>query len=164
MTEDELIMATRDRLAGPPSPIWEARDPRPPVTAEEWSTFEAAVGLPLPPLLRRVYMEIGDGGWGPWAGLCPLGVRGDEDEPWFSVLGQWEGGIEARDAVEAEDESYLLYFCNGGCVVFSVFDTTTGRVGLRDGEEPILWQADSLHDWFERWLVGEHVMSFGNPA
>jgi hypothetical protein len=33
---------------------------------------EAALGLPLPPALRRIYGEVADGGFGPGEGLLPL--------------------------------------------------------------------------------------------
>lgn len=109
----------------------------------------------MPSLMRRVYSEIGDGGWGPGYGLCPLGVRGDEAEPWFSVLGQWQIDQEA----EEEAQQARLYFCNGGCTVFSFLDIHTGKIGLADGVDFLHWEADSLHSWFGLWLDGKPMPS-----
>src|SRR5206468_981225 len=50
--------------------------PRPPVTPEALAAAEAKLGFPLPPLLRALYTQIGDGGYGPGRGLDHL--DGDE--------------------------------------------------------------------------------------
>ena len=50
-------------------------DPLPalvPATAEAVREAEGLVGLPLPPLLRRLYLEVADGGFGPYYGLLGL--------------------------------------------------------------------------------------------
>src|SRR5450755_3731848 len=43
-----------------------------PVTREELAQAEAQLGFELPSLLRRVYLEAGNGGFGPGYGLFPL--------------------------------------------------------------------------------------------
>ena len=43
-------------------------------SAEELAALEAAIRMPLPPFLRRVYEEVADGGFGPGGGL--LGANG----------------------------------------------------------------------------------------
>ncbi len=50
--------------------------PGPPVTREALASAEAKLGFPLPPLLRALYTQVGDGGYGPARGLHQLG--GDE--------------------------------------------------------------------------------------
>ncbi|MEU8510661.1 SMI1/KNR4 family protein [Kitasatospora sp. NPDC048722] len=57
--EDELIARVRRRAAADATP------PAAPATAEEVVAAEAALGLALPPLLVRLYREVGDGGYGP---------------------------------------------------------------------------------------------------
>jgi SMI1 / KNR4 family (SUKH-1) len=44
----------------------------PPATLEEVEEFEAEAGVRLPTDLRRVYLEVGNGGFGPGYGLTPL--------------------------------------------------------------------------------------------
>ncbi|MGI5414021.1 SMI1/KNR4 family protein [Streptomyces chartreusis] len=71
MTDDELIAAVRERVAhqdlpGPPS-------------VDAVRAVEMLVGQPMPPLLRRLYLEVANGGFGPWE-VVSLTDTGD----WFS--------------------------------------------------------------------------------
>jgi hypothetical protein len=45
-----------------------------PATPEAVTEAEKLIGFPLPPLLRRLYLEVANGGFGPAEGI--LGVRG----------------------------------------------------------------------------------------
>lgn len=45
----------------------------PPATADAVIAAEVALGFSLPDGLRRVYLEVADGGWGPGTGLLPVG-------------------------------------------------------------------------------------------
>ncbi|MFG2778851.1 hypothetical protein ACGFY7_13530 [Streptomyces prunicolor] len=56
MTEDEIIHAIRERY-----PAGERPPTAPPEAVAE---LEAAVGFPMPPLLKRIYLEVADGGFG----------------------------------------------------------------------------------------------------
>ena len=46
--------------------------PLPPVSSSELSEFEREAGLQLPEILRRIYTEIANGGFGPAWGFNPL--------------------------------------------------------------------------------------------
>src|ERR1700752_763229 len=59
-TDDEIIAQIRS--------FAEANELPAPASAEAADEFEAAVGYPLPRLLRRIYCEVANGGFG---------VRGD---------------------------------------------------------------------------------------
>jgi hypothetical protein len=50
--------------------------PRPPVSPEVLAEAERRLGFPLSPLLRALYTQVGDGGYGPGRGLDHL--LGDE--------------------------------------------------------------------------------------
>lgn len=58
MTDDELVEAVRARVAD--------RDLPAPATPEDVAAVERAVGRPMPQLLRRLYLEVADGGFGVW--------------------------------------------------------------------------------------------------
>ena len=60
---DDLLRRVRERAA--------AQKPAPPASEAELARAEESLGFPLPPLLRRLYAEIGDGGFGPGT-LLPL--------------------------------------------------------------------------------------------
>jgi hypothetical protein len=66
-------------------------------TQEQVSEAEAMLGFPLPPLLARLYREVGNGGFGPDYQLFPL--IGPEGRTAVSVYqgelspGRWPAGI-----------------------------------------------------------------------
>ncbi len=78
---------------GPEVVIVSERDPRrraftfPPATADQLAATEQALGLPLPPVLRVLYRELANGGFGPGYGLrgvlggygTPADARDDDD-------------------------------------------------------------------------------------
>jgi hypothetical protein len=43
-----------------------------PADAATLDRAERELGFPLPPTLRRIYAEVGNGGFGPWSGLLPI--------------------------------------------------------------------------------------------
>ncbi len=75
MTEDELLARLRARL--PESRSWAgpARLATPAVIAEA----EQVIGFPVPPLLRRIYLEVANGGFGPRDDVPGVG-----DDAWTS--------------------------------------------------------------------------------
>jgi hypothetical protein len=59
--------------------------PLPTATPEAIIEAENVIGYPLPRLLRRLYLEAGNGGFGPGAGI--LGVRGGvPDDDWADLV------------------------------------------------------------------------------
>jgi hypothetical protein len=56
MTDDEIIQRIRDQDTAGELP--------PPAPPEAVAELEAAVGYPMPPLLKRIYLEVADGGFG----------------------------------------------------------------------------------------------------
>jgi SMI1/KNR4 family protein SUKH-1 len=121
-------------------------------TQEQISEAEAMLGFPLPPLLARLYREIGNGGFGPDYQIFPL--IGPEGRTAVSVYqgelspGRWPAGI--------------LPILDWGCGMYAAVDCT-------DPEAPVLlfepntvdddWRdawfqdAESLADWLQTWLA-----------
>ncbi|MEU8657191.1 hypothetical protein [Actinoplanes philippinensis] len=136
------------RAAGriPPLP------PLEPATAEAVITCEAAIGMRLPRLLRRCYLELGDGGFGPGYGLVPVaGLAFGLRRP------GWPVGFppEARD---------LLEICDWGCGIASFVDPhdPAGRMWAVDPNPPpegelaaaLFRQNMDLASWLLRWAEG----------
>jgi hypothetical protein len=124
----------------------------PPATEEQVRATEEALGLPLPPMLRLLYREVANGGFGPAYGIT--GVRGGwtygrsgHDE----TLDQWRGwsakGPHAhaisladydRDLLALFDAdlpghlipAHLVPICNEGCGQADCVDLATGRIYL----------------------------------
>jgi hypothetical protein len=72
---DEFIARIKERVADPLRAVdaatWVCPMPTvaPPATAAEVDAAAAALGFAIPPLLRRLYTEVGNGGFGPDYGL-----------------------------------------------------------------------------------------------
>ncbi|MEU1371747.1 hypothetical protein ABZ454_37470 [Streptomyces sp. NPDC005803] len=64
MTDDEIIHRIREQDAAGELPT-----PAPPEAVAE---LETAVGHPMPPLLKRIYLEVADGGFGRWGKALSL--------------------------------------------------------------------------------------------
>jgi len=63
-SDDEVIARIRDHHRGRRLP--------PPATPETVASAEALVRYPMPPLLRRIYLEVADGRFDDRAGVLPL--------------------------------------------------------------------------------------------
>ena len=93
--DDELVGRANDIQRSMRTP---AEQPLPPpATLDQVAATEAALGLRLPPLLRRLYLEVANGGFGPGPGL--LGVRGGAR----SIKGRSMEELH-RTMLEARDE------------------------------------------------------------
>lgn len=96
----------------------------PPVTAEEAAAAEEALGFALPPLLKRIYVEIGNGGFGPGYGLYGLSTGLAE--------GRYPAALEALYAALRKEPPEgmspwpegLLPVCTWGCAIDSYVDCT----------------------------------------
>ncbi|MFF2777152.1 hypothetical protein ACFVU3_19870 [Streptomyces sp. NPDC058052] len=116
----------------------------PPATPAEVEAAEDAIGRPLPELLRRIYTEVGDGGFGPDGGLASLtgGRRAPGD------LFDWPCAVRVHghDRTAGLPGSWL-YLASGGC-------TMRWYVSLLAVGHPVL-----LHDadgWVPAWGEDPH--------
>ena len=110
------------------------RKPASPVTAKKVSALERALGFPLPELLRAVYSEVGDGGFGPACGL--VGVSGK------STLGTWYDEMLELERTNAiwRWPRRLLPLADYGCGMWSCADCEYSTVPM------ILWDPNNLDD------------------
>ncbi|MEV0899719.1 hypothetical protein [Actinoplanes sp. NPDC049802] len=114
----------------------------PPATAEVVAEAEQIAGRPLPYLLKRLYTEVGNGGFGPGYGL--LGLRG----------GHKTGQIDAT--VGLRHGSLML--CDWGCGISSDLHLDDGQVWGYDPNGFDAAEAFPQHmtvvDWFAKWAEG----------
>jgi SMI1/KNR4 family protein SUKH-1 len=136
-----------------------------PARPETLDGVEAQVGVPLPDLLRRLYLEVADGGFGPGEGLI---AAADMASAYLELRAgspseveddEWPAGLLPLVAVEA----------GHACV-----DASSGRMYESDFEE--IEQDDdasyglvirdlsmSLEEWLERWLESAPPVPPGAP-
>lgn len=132
---------------------------RPPAAAAAVAEAEAILGHPLPPLLRRIYAEVAEGGFGPGTGLFPLGDAS-------------EGLVSEYELVcEASDHGYGMPWPRHLLPVATWSDGTMAMIDLTRPPHPVFavdfadaedeharpWEvepaAPSLAVWLHRWLT-----------
>ncbi|MDG6103743.1 hypothetical protein Daura_24505 [Dactylosporangium aurantiacum] len=140
---DPGFRAARDAGTIPPLP------PLTPATPEALRAVEDAAGAPLPALLRRCYLELGNGGFGPGYGLRPAGPGPRTLRP--AAL-EWRWSL-----VEAS----LLLICDWGCGIASLIDLHDPDGPMwaldpndSDAPEDALFQEEiTFTEWLGRWAV-----------
>ncbi|MFJ5928041.1 SMI1/KNR4 family protein [Kitasatospora sp. NPDC092948] len=115
--------------------------PFPPITTAEVEQVERELGYELPLLLRRIYTEIGDGGFGPEGGLASLTPRRVPER----YQPGWPLATSPRTRYpEWGPPASWLFLTGGGC-------TMQWHVSLIAVDNPVLlWDADGWEpDWGE---------------
>jgi len=147
--------AARDGGALEPLPALERAAPEAVAEAEE------EIGYPLPVLLRRLYLEVGNGGFGPRGGIP--GVRGGADVGW-----DWPDIVAfCRDARADEQWSawpWLVPVFDWGCTIMSLVDCRDpeGRMwAWEEGQLISLPSRQSLAGWLGLWLQGRLTLPEG---
>jgi len=145
-----------------------------PVTTEDLIEAEAKLGFPLPPLLKRIYAEVGNGGFGPGYGLFKLtldrsvdneydnalvdtylALHQTDDEVWS--LSPGEESAEAHQPIEYPGQ--ILMICEWGCTIYSFLDCSSPeyRVLRKDHNYSLtehVLECPSFLQWLEAWLAG----------
>jgi hypothetical protein len=169
---DALVSRIRARIAeGRPCDhpgIW--LPPQPPAAPAEVAAAEAQLGFRLPELFRRLYIDVGNGGFGPVFGLLPLTFASLGADPpaeaefelagaYARLVGRYSGGGRCGWPAPLVP----AFYC--GCTVFEFVD-------CRDPAGPVVWfdegteelsqllsreRVPSLARRLEAWLAGERV-------
>lgn len=145
-----------------------------PLAAEDIAAAEEWLGFRLPPLLRRLYGEVANGGFGPDYLLFPL--TGDGRTALSAY--QAEYGHDHARRQSAHWPRGVLPILDWGCAMNAAVDCLSpgGPVLLFEpNAEPDDWadawfqDAPSLAAWLDAWLSGtgwweEDVMMGENPV
>jgi len=153
--DDDLLSALRTRAANPATrtdngTLW--TPPYQPVTAETIAETEAGLEALLHPFLRRVYVEVGNGGFGPGYGLAGLagGYGASEGE---SLLERYR-----RLRAEQWPEKLLPLF-DWGDAIWSCLDATSlqGTIVTHDDVEGPTLTDFSIRSWLKAWVDGVNL-------
>jgi hypothetical protein len=158
MTDDELIEATRASLVGQDGPEQ--------ATEDAVLEAEAAIGFPVPVVLRRLYLEVANGGFGPRSGI--MGVRGHE----YFTGGDYADIVECYGDGPGEDSGYgffpgLVSLLDWGCNLWSLCDFRTPE-GMMWGWDPhtccdrhkLFPKNQTVKDWLVDSIATEHPTPF----
>jgi SMI1/KNR4 family protein SUKH-1 len=156
MTDDEIIDAIRIRVSeGRPTDHSGAAVPEP-VSEAAITEAERVIDYPLPPLLRRIYREIANGGVGPFGGI--EGLPGGYSSGGVGMINDYPRTQEHELPADEPPlpPAGVLFFCDFGCAMWSLLD-------CRHPPGQMWWWAEGNRDkldltlpgWFEAWLAGD---------
>jgi hypothetical protein len=164
MNTEDLISRLRDRIRSDHAGV---QRPDPPVSDEAWRETEAVIGFPLPPLMRELYMRVGNGGFGPGYGLRGAIGGATDDNGWDLVEYyriQREGDQECP---EWKWPAGLVGLNDWGCGIASCVDCTDPGYPIidfdpngLDTEDKESWRASfvstgvSFDEWISAWASG----------
>lgn len=130
---------------------------------DEIAQFESTVDNSLPTFVKKLYLEIGNGGFGPGYGLMSLEPKeGDTNESVLEIY-------QAFSLDEPEDELWdwpddLLPLIDWGCAIRSCLDCGSGEIimfdpnnEVEDMEEYFIPQSDSLESLMSDWCDGVNL-------
>jgi hypothetical protein len=158
LDEDALIEALKRRIqADSETPHDHKRAaPFPPATEEQIESTERELDAPLPLLLRRIYLEVANGGFGPGFGI--LGANGGyRNDNFGTLVGIYRG---SRD--ENEKEGWpewpvgLLLLEDWGCTQLACLATAefAGSIVLKDDNNGLTVTEFTLARYLAEWCEG----------
>jgi hypothetical protein len=146
VTEDELIALLRERNAQRHDAIERtARPPRPlrPVASkDDVLQAERELGVQFPSLLRRIYLEVADGNFGPGYGFFPL----------KDVIAETLDKRDLGPPHAGSWQSDFLCICTFGCTFYAAVDCATGAVRLFEEHQGVYDEPEPLKEWLAAWL------------
>jgi hypothetical protein len=115
--QETFVSRIRDYAASQPRSI-----PFPPVAEKAVEKAEAQLGFSIPSLLKLVYLQVGNGGFGPGRGGSIIGLEGGYASDFGTLVETYEQ-LRADQALEGKQwRATLLPFCEWGCNIFSCVD------------------------------------------
>jgi hypothetical protein len=143
---------------------------KPPLDLKSVNEGEEHLGFPIPPLLRELFIQIGNGGFGPgYDGLFRLMGNHPRDNHAIVSTYRMSTGPDVPEEYDSWHYRHIVV-AHWGCNIYSAIDCTTAdgavyRYSLdrynekQDG--PLrdfgVLEARSLREWMESWLSGEEI-------
>ncbi|MPZ40899.1 MAG: hypothetical protein GEU95_23170 [Rhizobiales bacterium] len=150
----------------------------PPASAEQVAQTETLLGFALPPLLRDLYMQVANGGFGPGFGLIGLedGASLYEGANDGDIAFIYRSFLRHRTRNEPWAEK-LLPICHWGCTYYSYLDCALPQAPVMGFDEnshghgpwdcAFSLHAHSFEEWMQRWVDGEDLWKsiglYGEP-
>ncbi|MCG6969215.1 MAG: SMI1/KNR4 family protein [Gammaproteobacteria bacterium] len=129
---------------------------------------ETQMGFTICPLLKRIYTEVANGGFGPGSGI--IGVGNGFTDDWGHNLEELYEYFSLRKHYDVSWRwpQGLLPFCHWGYTTYSCVDCNQPHYPVLiidpdykaqddDMEEMIIEHKDSIVEWFYDWLGGKDL-------
>jgi len=149
-----------------PFAVW---PPAPAATYASIAADEQTLRFKLPPLLKRLYVEVSNGGWGPGYGL--LGLTGGAKDDLGQTAVQYYVSLRKRSPSDNNPSwcwpTGLLALCHWGCGIYSCIDCMqpafpmvafdpNGRP-FKDWTEAFFAECDGFEQWIGLWADGHDL-------
>lgn len=159
VTDDEILEGVRRRIAaGRPTDIPGYPMPPAPAAEETVAAAERTIGYRLPPLLRRVYREVADGGVGPFGGIDGVGNDPMVDD----YVGYHSATLGPDDA--PPPPKGVLFLCDFGCAQYCLLDCRHPEGQMWWWEEGSRYKLRlTFPEWLQAWLEGRLDALLGDP-
>jgi len=168
---NELLGRIRKQIELSPTSHGPNEAPEPPLTQDDICRAELIMGVRLPDILKLLYTEIGNGGFGPGFGLLPLVFDGESARTVVRCYSQY--------TCENGWHHSMIPFSSWGCGIFSCVDS--------DFEDPPVYRFEpnmpasmtasylgdmpykgaqliperlTLSQWLDEWLLGRSEEMF----
>lgn len=155
MNMNDLLSAVRDRIVEPKLRVDLSSSRTPPLypmaTTAALDAAEDAIGSALPELLRRLFSEVENGGFGPGAGL--VGVEGGHTDVDGRTLGASYAALRSRGWPEG-----VLPLCDLGDAAWSCLDGRSSDhriLTMNQGE--VTQTTFTLSSWLAAWVSGVNI-------
>jgi hypothetical protein len=130
----------------------------------EIASDERRLGFTLPPLLKRIYVEIGNGGFGPGYGLTGL-TNGAPDDTGKTAPEIYSSLRSADDHDPNWEWPHgLLPICHWGCSILSCIDCQDSSFRMRifdpnvhegdDWADSFFEESNGFEIWIREWASG----------
>lgn len=166
----DIVDRVRERIRLEPADAasFETRPSAPVATPASIAADEQTLGFTLPPLLKQLYVEVGNGGWGPGYGLLGL-TGGATDELGHTAIDNYLLRRKANptDPTWAWQQG-LLPICHWGCAIHSCIDCL--RPGFpviafdpnvhddsSDWADALFPECDGFDQWVQLWADGQDL-------
>jgi len=147
----DLLERIRTRLGAQALPFL-------PATEDAVERTEQKIGLSLPPLLKTIYLEIGNGGFGPGLGI--IGIEGGSASDFGDVADTYI--VLSADQPERGNKwvEQVLPFCSWGNNIFACV-RCENDFPISISEDRRLWPKEyNLALFFELWLGGADILAY----
>ncbi|MFC4161269.1 SMI1/KNR4 family protein [Chitinimonas lacunae] len=165
-----IVTALQARLAANPvseDVTGQPFEPCPPASPAEVASSEAELGFALPPLLRQLYLDVANGGFGPGYGVMGL-EDGFTDDQGSSAVSLYQTLAQKDpDAPDWHWPERWLPFCYWGCTVYSLVHCEPpypvayiDLAAIGEDEEVaeyLIAHKATLDEWFKDWLAGKDL-------
>ena len=117
---------------------------------EQIARCEASLGFPLPELLRGLYLNVGNGGFGPGYGICP--IQNGRTATCVTLVSLYEERMLASDSHTWTWPTGLIMICDWGCLIRSCVLATSPDLEVFTSTEYGVHSSQwTLKTWLSDW-------------